>query len=44
MLLIYVNIRKEVKKISFYESNIPEGLAEKFDKVNNLEEETKNKL
>ena len=45
MLIIDVNIRQGVKKkIYVYEGDTPEGLAEKFAKEHNLEEETKTKL
>jgi hypothetical protein len=45
LLIIDVNIRQGVKKkIYVYEGDTPEGLAEKFAKEHNLEEETKNKL
>ena len=45
LLIIDVNIRQGVKKKIFvYEGDTPEGLAEKFAKEHNLEEETKNKL
>ena len=45
LLIIDVNIRQGVKKkIYVYENDTPEGLAEKFAKEHNLEEETKNKL
>ena len=45
LLIIDVNIRQGVKKkIYVYEGDTPEGLAEKFAKEHNLEEETKIKL
>ena len=45
LLIIDVNIRQGVKKkIYVYEGDTPEGLAEKFSKENNLEDESKNKL
>ena len=45
LLIIDVNIRQGVKKkIYVYEGDTPAGLAEKFAKEHNLEEETKNKL
>ena len=45
LLIIDVNIRQGIKKkIYVYEGDTPEGLAEKFSKEYNLEEETKNKL